>query len=521
MDRETKQRVLKGKEQLRSNELLRDLKRHVRRNRRRMQEDEVLGCYAMPPFVYGAFLQFYYGLPLELDKEFPGQRDLSYDILENFLFYHDAKSKVIVIDRIRGEYAKVQRANLLPESIMACFREAIRILEEDLSEEEILEVRNIVRGRGTEPSSTDNGEKEEEDSSEIVLFSEFTDKYDKLGMKKEIQPFEDGFRSKPKRGNYEWWYFDAKLTDGSSLVIVFHTGPIASFSNGFQPYVTFDLTKPDGLELHREYHPEKGDFSFATDHCEVRIGNCLFQGDLNHYEILYRDEEVKASVTLQGTVPSWRPKSGHIYFNEADYFAWLPCVPEGTAEAQIQYKGEEYRYEGTGYHDHNWGNKPMFFLMHHWYWGRAKVGDYTIVSSFITADKKRNFAEIPIFMIAKDGKILADDAENCLLYTETDYEVDEVTKKHVARTLIYDYYGENVRYKVTYTKTENIERMGMETQLTWWQYPIIWLMGLRGSYHRIGGTVTLEVYENGEPVEKVTAPAIYEQMYFGKDRIRE
>ena len=357
----------------------------------------------------------------------------------------------------------------------------------------------------------------------------FTKDYEKLGMKKEIQPFEDGLRSKPVKGNYEWWYFDAKLKDGSSLVIVFHTGPIASFLDGFKPYVTFDLTKPsrksDGesheLEIHREYYPNGNDYSFAEDCCNARIGECVFKGDLNTYEIYYKDEAVEAIVSLKGKVPSWRPHSGHIFFNEKDYFAWLPSVPEGEVDVKLRYMGEDYHYGGTGYHDHNWGNKPMFFLMHHWYWGRAKVGDYTIVSSFITANKKCDFSDIPIFMIAKDGKIIADDADHCLTYTEADYSFDEVTKKHVAETIIYDYKDEAHRYKITYRKNENIERMGMETQLTKWQYPIIWLMGLRGSYHRIGGEVTLEVYEGDKLVEELTAQAIYEQMYFGKDRKRQ
>lgn len=313
---------------------------------------------------------------------------------------------------------------------------------------------------------------------------------------------------------------------------MFHTGPIASFSDGFKPYVTFDLSKPScksvdkcvgenpGLEIHKEYYPRENDYSFADECCNVRIGECVFKGDLNTYEIYYKDEEVEATVTLKGKVPSWRPHSGHIFFNEKDYFAWFPSVSEGEVAVELCYKGEDYHYEGTGYHDHNWGNKPMFFLMHHWYWGRAKVGDYTIVSSFITANKKCDFSEIPIFMIAKDGKIIADDADNCLTYRETDYSFDEVTKKHVADTIIYDYKDGMNRYVVTYRKNENIERMGMETQLTKWQYPIIWLMGLRGSYHRIGGEVTLGGYEGDNLVEELSAPAIYEQIYFGKDRKR-
>lgn len=60
----------------------------------------------------------------------------------------------------------------------------------------------------------------------------------------------------------------------------------------------------------------------------------------------------------------------------------------------------------------------------------------------------------------------------------------------------------------------------METQLTKLQYVLIWLLGLRGSYHRMTGTATLERFEGNEIVETVTAPALWEQMYFGKDRVK-
>lgn len=79
------------------------------------------------------------------------------------------------------------------------------------------------------------------------------------------------------------------------------------------------------------------------------------------------------------------PGSGYIFFGETDYFAWMPAVPEGLVEAQVTAAGKTERFTRTGYHDHNWGNIAMFRLMHHWYWGRAKVGEYQVISSYITA----------------------------------------------------------------------------------------------------------------------------------------
>ena len=49
---------------------------------------------------------------------------------------------------------------------------------------------------------------------------------------------------------------------------------------------------------------------------------------------------------------------------------------------------------------------------------------------------------------------------------------------------------------------------------------VFYLLGFRGSYHRMGGTAVLEKFKNGTIVEKIEAPAMWEQMCFKKDRIR-
>jgi len=120
-------------------------------------------------------------------------------------------------------------------------------------------------------------------------------------------------------------------------------------------------------------------------------------------------------------------------------------------------------------------------------------------------------------MLAKDGKILADEPEKYLTYSEEDIYFDKVTKKHVAGKLIYDYDDGRQHYKITYVREGDIERTLMSAQVSKMQLIAIWLMGMRGSYHRMVGTVKLEKFEGGKVVETVTAPALWELMYFGKD----
>lgn len=342
-----------------------------------------------------------------------------------------------------------------------------------------------------------------------------------LGLTDKVQPFEDGLRSQQKSGSYEWWYFDSKYPDGSSLVIIFYTKHVTSFAKAFKPYVTLNYIHPNGREIRTEVKSK--DYDFSTEGCCVRIGDCYVKGDLNHYDIYFKNDEVECALTLDASVPSWRPYSGHIYFGNKDYFAWLPAVPEGKINGTLTTADGTTNLSGTGYHDHNWGNKLMILLMNDWYWGRAKIGDYVVVSSYIYANKKDGYKAVPIFMLAKNGKILTGDAYQYLTYEEKDFIKDPYTKRHVAKTLVYDYNDaqNNVHFRVTYLKgDEEVERQVMKDIVCKPLAVMFYLLGFRGSYHRMGGTVVLERFDGDQVVERIESPAMWEQMCFKPDRIK-
>ena len=346
-------------------------------------------------------------------------------------------------------------------------------------------------------------------------------KPEEAGLTNKIQMFEDGIRTEAKSGNYEWWYFDSKFADGSSLVIVFYTKHVTSFAKNFKPFVSLNYINPNGKEIRTELW--SNDYSFSKDMCDVRIGDSYIKGDLSNYYIYLKNDEVECKLTLDASVPSWRPDSGKIMFGKKDYFAWLPSVPEGKVIGTLKMKDEDIELCGTGYHDHNWGNKQMILLMNDWYWGRAKIDDYVVVSSYIYANKKDNYKATPIFMLAKNGEILTGDAFKYLTYEEKDYVKDSYTKRHVARTLVYDYNDKerNVHYRVTYKKgDEEVERQVMTDIVGRPLAIMFYLLGFRGSYHRMGGTAILEKYDGEKIVEQIEAPAMWEQMCFKPDRIK-
>jgi hypothetical protein len=153
--------------------------------------------------------------------------------------------------------------------------------------------------------------------------------YQRYGIAKgEIVAREDGFRTRPGGpGTFEWWYFDAVLDDGSTLVINFMVKDIRGgrgIKQPARPVVTFELDRPDGTHVEHALHAQD-DFAFAADRCDVRVGACTFAGDLHTYRIHLDLDAVIADVTLMGQVPSWRPETGHILFGDDSWSAGSPA----------------------------------------------------------------------------------------------------------------------------------------------------------------------------------------------------
>lgn len=231
------------------------------------------------------------------------------------------------------------------------------------------------------------------------------------GLTEAIAPWEDGLRADTRRGHFEWWYFDAHLDDGSTAVIVFATKPLLERNGPLKPNVLLTLTRPDGRKLDRSrvFPPEQ--FSAAKDGCDVRIAGNHVRGNLRQYELHAANEDLTADLTFTGSVPPWRPGNGKNYYNPAltHYFAWLPAIPYGTVSGTLTYDGKVHTVSGVGYHDHNWGNVGLNDVMSHWYWGRARVGAYSMIFVEMNAVPGYGGQKIPVFMLAKDEQILIGD----------------------------------------------------------------------------------------------------------------
>jgi len=343
--------------------------------------------------------------------------------------------------------------------------------------------------------------------------------YARLGLTRgRIEPWEDGMRTSGGRGSYEWWYFDAHLDDGSSLVITFCTKWVFRPAGPLAPLVTVDLNTPGQPAKHLVIRGRPEEFDASRDKCDVRIKDSYFRGDLHAYQIRVVDGELAIEVELVGQVPAWRHGAGHtcVGVHDEHRFGWLPSVPQGKVLATMTEDGSSPRHlAGVGYHDHNWGDVAMSKLINHWYWGRAQAGPYSIIASYLYAEKAYGGVELPVFMLAKDGKVVADDSSKVKLRLEEEI-VDRNTGKPVANRVVFDYEeGDRNRYRVTFHRNETILTFKFADRAKGFKRALARLLNVDGAYLRFSGAVSVERSVGGAVVEQAADPGIWELMYFG------
>jgi hypothetical protein len=347
--------------------------------------------------------------------------------------------------------------------------------------------------------------------------------YLRLGIdRKSIAPWEDGQRESADSGHFEWWYFDAHLNDGATIVVAFYTKPPNDPGSRLAPLVTINLTLPGGRIVNKVYRGKPNEFSASKTGCDVRIGANRFVGDLHRYHITAGIEDVSVDIELIGEVPPWRPKSGHTYFAKAkgqpeQLFAWLPSVPQGRATIDYAVGGVAMKSTGVGYHDHNWGDAPMPSLMHDWYWARAKVGPYAVVTSYVTAGARFGYTTRTTFLLAKDGAIAADD-DGKVSFAVDRVSTDQATGKPVADITRYTYTDGDLSYVVTYERRRTILRQMFADKLPFVKRVLAKLAGVDSAYLRFTGTAKVEKFDGGKLVERFSDSAIWELMYFGHAR---
>jgi hypothetical protein len=185
--------------------------------------------------------------------------------------------------------------------------------------------------------------------------------------------------------------------------------------------------------------------------------------------------------------------------------------------ARYSVDGVVHTAGGIGYHDHNWGNVGLPSIVHDWYWARGKAGPYSVIASLITAHEKFDYEQLPIFMLARDGAVAADDSR-AVRFEAEDVHTDDLTGKPVANVTRYTYDAGDDRYVVTFSREKDLSRSRMIEGIQGPKRLLATLARFDGAYLRFTGQVRVEQYRHGALVEDFSDDAIWELMYFGHAR---
>lgn len=339
----------------------------------------------------------------------------------------------------------------------------------------------------------------------------------KEGLIEEVEPWEDGFRTRPDRGEFEWWYFDAHLKDGITLVIVFLTKSLLNPKAPFEPQVTITVTKTDGKKIFRVVKTTPEHFSSARDRCDVHIDRCYIHGDPHKYSLhaeappLNDEPAIMIDLDFTGVVDSWRPGAGKNYYGQdmKSYFAWLAAIPFGNVRGKILYEGIEKRVSGEGYHDHNWGNVALPTVLSHWIWGRASVDGYNLIFVEMVSKPAFGSQKLPVFLLTRGRKILIEDSRPLQL-RQTNF-IRHDSGRRYPRELDFQWQNNEEKVSLKLSDPEVIEATSLLTMLPRWQQKLTRLF-TNPYYFRFSSRLDLEV-ELGKVKTKVNGKALYELMF--------
>ncbi len=230
-----------------------------------------------------------------------------------------------------------------------------------------------------------------------------------------------------KRGSYEWWYFDAHLDSGYTIVVFFHASNPNPGLEG-KSGVEVVLVSPDGQRKQKFYAHPKKEFSAARDMPSVKIGENSIQVEqqgerLPVYVIDVNEPGFGCHLTYRAKVKGWKPGSGLSTFGHLGYFAWIVPFARAAVEGTITDGDQTTAVTGVGYHDHNWLNFPFPRMIEYWMWGRIYSKSFTAAYAFIKCNQKADYHDVKVLMLAKGPEVILSTGE--FTFTKEDYYYNE------------------------------------------------------------------------------------------------
>ena len=231
-----------------------------------------------------------------------------------------------------------------------------------------------------------------------------------------LKPEEDGLHIDMRRkGMYEWWYFDAHMESGHTVVVFFYAAnpnPGAAGKTG----VEIVLLRPDGSKTQKFVPYDKSAFTASRDRADIKVGENYLSvkqspGGLPVYEVYVKEKDLGCHLTYRAEVNGWKPGTGVSHFGNMGYFAWVVPFARASVEGTVTDRNQAIQVKGIGYHDHNWLDFQFPRIIDYWMWGRIYSPHYTVSYAFIQCNKKVNNHAVKVLMLAAGKEVILSSGE--------------------------------------------------------------------------------------------------------------
>ena len=305
-----------------------------------------------------------------------------------------------------------------------------------------------------------------------------------------------------RKGMYEWWYFDAHLESGHTLVVFFH----ASNPNpGLEGKIGVEvvLLRPDGIRNQKFIAYDKSDFAAARDKPDVRIGGNTIKvdqrdGELPLYNIYVKEKDFGCQLKYTAEVNGWKPGTGLSHFGDLGYFGWVIPFARASVEGTITDGDRTIPVKGVGYHDHNWLNFQFQRIINYWMWGRIYSKNHTAAFAFIQCNGKVDNHTVKVLMLAEGKEVILSMGEFDFL--KEDYEYNPKAKYRFPRKIVINAPNE---FKASLKVNKVLEAQDMLENY----HPVLRfiaknLLRLKPGYFRLVSDSELEVTHGGKTTKE-------------------
>ena len=233
------------------------------------------------------------------------------------------------------------------------------------------------------------------------------------------------------KNQFEWWYFDAHLEGGHTLVAFFYAAiPNPGLDQG-KIAVELTLLRPDGRKTQKVIKYKKPDFYASREKPDVKIGENYMKVEFHDdglpvYEIFLEDEDLMFNLTYKAQVKGWKPGTGYSHFADLGHFAWVVPFPRASVEGTVRDGDNTMSVTGVGYHDHNWLNFSFQSIIKYWMWGRIYSENFTVSYAYIQCNEKVDDHTVKVLMLAKGSEPILSSGE--YNFTKEDFEFSPAAK---------------------------------------------------------------------------------------------